>query len=424
MKLRNVLLILAAILAGATLLLAGYEVAIRFGKRADALQLAFAVCAVATAITCLAVLDWARNLGTEAERQASGRRGPGGADEEDARDTAGVSEAEARLLSAVHALDALANEERGVDKTIDEALHLVVRFAGAVTADLWMARDGGELEHCAAVRDGEVPLDREPAEPCDDQAIAQVREHLKPFESLEGDRGRFLCPLVLNRRCVGVLRVVVPMGGGDDERSNALQRLSASLARLAGAFSRAVCAPGLYEQAVLDALTGLYTRRHFVNRLAEATGTSRRYGEPLSVVLLDVDNFAMLNDRYGAPTADRALQDVARLIQDNVREADSAYRYGADEFAILLPGTDVDRAAGLAERLRGAIRAVRPLADEGGNIIVSVSGGIAEFDEDMRGIGPLIAHVEEALYKAKSTGHDRIVVWSEAFAAPGGAELD
>ena len=83
MKLRNVLLVLAAILAGATLLLAGYEVAIRFGKRADPLQLAFAVCAVATAITCLAVLDWARNLGTEAEGRAS--RGRGGGDEEDAR---------------------------------------------------------------------------------------------------------------------------------------------------------------------------------------------------------------------------------------------------------------------------------------------------------------------------------------------------
>jgi len=422
MKLRNVLLVLAAILAGATLLLAGYEVAIRFGKRADPLQLAFAVCAVATAITCLAVLDWARNLGTEAEGRAS--RGRGGGDEEDARDTAGVSEAEARLLSAVHALDALANEERGVDKTIDEALRLVVRFAGAVTADLWMARDGDDLEHCAAVRGGEVTLDREPAEPCDEQAIAQVREHLKPFESLEGDLGRFLYPLLLNRRCVGVLRVVVPIAGGEDERSNAFQRLSASLARLVGAFSRAACAPGLYEQAVLDALTGLYTRRHFVNRLAEATGTSRRYGDPLSVVLLDVDNFAMLNDRYGAATADRALRDIARLIQDNIREADSAYRYGADEFAILLPGTDVDRAAGLAERLRGAIRALRPLADGGGNIIVSVSGGIAEFDEDMRGIGPLIAHVEEALYKAKSTGHDRIVVWSEALAAPGGAQLN
>ena len=185
-----------------------------------------------------------------------------------------------------------------------------------------------------------------------------------------------------------------------------------------------MCAPDLYDQAVIDGLTGVYTRRHFINRLTEATGMSRRYGEPLSVVLLDIDSFGMLNERYGHETADRSLQEVASLIQDNIRGADSAYRYGPDEFAVILPDTDVDRAASLAERLRGAIRAVRPLAEEGGKIIVSVSVGIAEFDEDMRGIGPLSAHAEGALYSAKSTGHDRVVAWSEQLDGAEPAELD
>jgi len=420
MKLRNLLMICAALLAGSTLVLAGYEVATRFGQKAELLELAFAVCSVATAIVCLAILDWARNLGTEAPPRRGSREG----DEDEVDEERRVSEADAGLVNAVHALDALASDERGAEKTIGEALGVVGRYAGLDCADLWMAGKEGALEHRAAYANGETTFDAGPAEPPEGEAVEQTFESRKPFESLEGELARFLYPLVLNRRCVGVLKLVATVPGEEEDRPNAAQRLSASLARLVGPLARAICAPELYDEAVLDALTGLYSRRHFVNRLTEATGTSRRYGEPLSVVLLDIDNFGMLNDRYGHATADRTLQDVASLIQDNIRDADSGYRYGADEFAIILPDTDVDRAHDLAERLRGAIRAVRPLADEGGKIIVSVSSGVAEFDEDMRGIGPLIAHVEGALYKAKNTGHDRVVVWSEELESAGSDEAN
>ncbi|MFW6161122.1 MAG: diguanylate cyclase [Planctomycetota bacterium] len=423
MKLRDVLMVLAAVLAGVTLLLAGYEAAVRFAeKRADALELAFALCAVATAIACLVILDWAKNLHLETKRRSGSRTRREA--EAEGPDRRRLSQAERRLLDAVHALDALANDELGPEKTIDEALQVVVRFASADTADLWLTDPEGHLEHKAAWANGEVEFGEEPAEPADAEALETALEHRRPFESLEGGVARFLYPLVRNRRGLGVLKLVVPAGGAEEERPNAMQKLGASLARLVHPFARAVRAPDLYDQAVVDRLTGLYTRRHFVNRLTESTGMSRRYGEPMSVILLDVDNFGMLNDRYGHATADRALRDVAALVQDNIRDADSAYRYGADEFAVILPDTDVDRARYLAERLRGAIRAVRPLADEGGKIIVSVSVGVAEFDEDMRGIGPLIAHAEGALYRAKTTGQDRVVTWSDDLEADDPAEAD
>lgn len=423
MNLRNVLMILAALLAGATLLLAGYEAKVRFAdKDADALELAFAIGSVATAIVCLVVLDWARNLSYEPGR----RSGTRGRREAEAEETEGrrISQAETRLLDAVHALDALANDELGAEKAIDEALQVVVRFAGADAAELWLTDAEGRLEHRASCVSGEVEFTDEAREAIEDEVIESTLEHRRPFESLEGGVGRFLYPLVRNRRGLGVLRVVVPLSGAEEEQPNAMQKLSASLSRLVGSCARAVSAPDLYDQAVVDALTGLYTRRHFINRLTEATGMSRRYGEPMSIVLLDIDNFGLVNDRYGHATADRALRDVATLVQDNIRDADSAYRYGADEFAIILPDTDVDRARSLAERLRGTIRAVRPLADEGGKIIVSVSVGVAEFDEDMRGIGPLIAYAEGALYHAKTTGQDRVVTWSDDLEADEPVGLD
>jgi diguanylate cyclase (GGDEF)-like protein len=416
-------MILAAALAGATLLLAGYEAAVRFTEEdPDALELGFALSAVATAIVCLVILDWAKNLHLESRRR-SGARSRREAEAE-GPERRRISQAEARLLDAVHALDALANEELGPEKAIDEALQVVVRFAGADSADVWLTDAEGRLEHRASCVSGEVEVGHEAAEPVEAEALQTALEQRRPFESLEGGVARFLCPLARNRRGLGVLKLVVPVSGAEEEQPNAMQKLSASLARLVNPFARAVCAPDLYDQAVADRLTGLYTRRHFINRLTEATGVSRRYGEPMSVILLDIDNFGMVNDRYGHATADRALRDVAALVQDNIRDADSAYRYGADDFAVILPDTDADRARHLAERLRGAIRAVRPLADEGGKIIVSVSVGIAEFDEDMRGIGPLIAHAEGALYHAKTTGQDRVVTWSDDLEADQPVELD
>lgn len=423
MKLRNVLLICAAVLAGITLLLAGYEVTQRFSGAADWFELAFAIASVGTAITCLVVLDWARNLRGEAPVRARSRGGREPmADDDDERPP--LSDADRRLLAAVHALDALANDERGSERTISDAIAEITRYASAVRADLWLNGEDGSLEHRAAF-DGEgTAFGAEPSEPVDDEALRNAVEHRKAFEALEGDTARFLYPLVSNRRCVGVLKLVAPIPGDEEERPHAMQRLSTSLGQIVRHFAAAACAPDLYDQAVVDRLTGLYTRRHFVNRLTEATGMSRRYGEPLSVLVIDVDNFRMINDRYGAATADRALRDVAALVQDNIRDADSGYRYGADEFAIIMSDTDVESAKALAERLRGAVRTIRPLADEGCKIIVSISCGIAEFDEDMRGIGPLIANTEEALEEAKRSGHDRTVVWSPDLRAPAEPGLD
>ena len=415
MKLRNSLLVLAALLAGASLLLAGREVAHRFWADASVLDLLFPIAAVATAIVCLVVLDYVRNVSTDALVRG-GRQGRG-EDDEDEEEGERRHEADSELVEALHALNALANEEQGADKTVEDALRVVARAANAATVELWTAEQGGALAHQAAFADGEIAFGDDPAEPVDQEALTQAFERRKPFEAVGEERARFLCPLVCHRRCIGVLKVTAPVAGTAEQRQSTARALSTRLSHLARPFGRAMRAPELYDQAVVDHLTGLYTRRHFVNRLTEATGASRRYGEPMALLLLDVDNFGMLNDRYGRETADRALADVASLVQDNIRDCDSAYRYGPDAFAVILPATDLDHASRVAERLRSAARAVRPVAEAGGSIILSVSGGIAEFDEDMRGIGPLMAHAEQALLRAKGAGHDRVVVWTDDLGA-------
>ncbi|MFW6107093.1 MAG: diguanylate cyclase [bacterium] len=413
MKVRNALTLVAAVVAVATLVLAGIEVARRFDQRTSLFELLFAICAVATSLICIGVLDWARNL----------RRGAGGhaaAGEDYAtvdRSYAAATEAEAQLIQAIHKLEAAANEELGQARSVEEALDIVARYSRARVVSLWTVDESGEMTPRAEHREGQTVVGQEAvAESVDPSVLRDVVELRKDFQKVDQEAATYVLPLAINQQCTGVLEVVASVEGEEDERRDAAQELGAALRELAPHLARAVRAPDLYEEAVSDRVTGLYTRRHFINRLTESTGASRRYGEPLSLVLLDVDSFKMCNQNYGVDTGDRVLLNVATLIQDNVREADSAYRYGADEFAIILPETDVDRACKLAERLRSAVRTHRVVCDEGGTIITTVSGGVAEFDEDMRGIGPLMARAEEALYVAKNRGRDRVERWTEGAA--------
>jgi diguanylate cyclase (GGDEF)-like protein len=417
MKPRPILVYGAAVVAAATLIMAGYEVARRFTREASLLDLAGPILAVATALICLAVLDWARNL-------HRGRHHRPDADQDlvigQANATARASEADMTAADAIQELERLGNEELGPERTLEEALKVAARLADASRVVLWLTGEGDQLRPCAEYAEGQVSLlDEGAAAPADQQALQQAIEHRRPLESTEGEDSTFLFPLVEGQQCIGALKVTVA-GLSSAEDGDAVQELSSQLSQVMRHFGRAVRAPGAYDQAVIDRLTGLYTKRHFINRLTEATGVSRRYGEPLSLVLLDIDSFKMLNSTYGTAAGDRVLRQLGSLIQQNIREVDSAYRYGPDEVAIVLAETEAHAARSLADRLRRIIRDSRALADDGTRIIATASVGIAEFDEDMRGIGPLIAKAEEALYAAKDAGRDRVEVAADL----PGAETD
>jgi len=412
MRPRPILIYGATLIAAASLVLAGREVALRFTEKATFLDIVAPFLAVATALICIGVLDWARNL-----HRLSRRYSEGGEVQELAVVPApaiATSQAEERLIGAVHDLERIANEEFGLQKTLEEAVKALADFSRASRVTLWMADDEGTPRPQAQYNEGEMAVgDAIAVEPSDEEALREVFEHHRPLEADEGDGARFLLPLVSGQECFGVLKAVVPTLGPGGRGGDAAQKLSSDLSELSRHFARAVRAPDLYDRAVIDPLTGLYSKRHFINRLTEATGLSRRYGEPLSLVVMDVDNFKIINSTYGAATGDRALRSLAALVHENIREVDSAFRYGADEIAVIIPDTEIDQANTFAERLRRVIRAHRALADDGGQVILTVSIGIAEFDEDMRGIGQLIACAEEALYAAKQRGHDRVERWHE-----------
>ena len=129
---------------------------------------------------------------------------------------------------------------------------------------------------------------------------------------------------------------------------------------------------GLHEtverQAVTDELTGLFNRRRFQEAMATEVERSKRFGQPVGLVLLDLDDFKTVNDTYGHQQGDLVLREVARVLRETSREIDEPARYGGEELAVVLPGTDLEGAYNLAERVRAGIEELAlPLLDGDGH---------------------------------------------------------
>ena len=162
------------------------------------------------------------------------------------------------------------------------------------------------------------------------------------------------------------------------------------------------------RQAVTDGLTELANRRQFEQALAGEISRAERFGGMLALILADLDDFKQVNDRYGHQAGDEVLRRFAAVLRETVRDVDLPARYGGEEFAVLLPQTDLAGAERLAERLRQSV-AERPMTKRPGALVaVTASFGVAAFPEAATPAA-LFAAADEALYRAKAAGKNRVV---------------
>lgn len=178
------------------------------------------------------------------------------------------------------------------------------------------------------------------------------------------------------------------------------------------AVERAKLFEEINQLAITDDLTGLYNSRHLKRVLGEESKRSIRYGRSFSFIMLDIDFFKIYNDRHGHLRGDEVLRTLASLLLQNTRDVDMVFRYGGEEFSIIIPEVSKQEAFTMAERIRRVVQDhVFPFEEEqpGGNLTVSM--GIAGFPEDAEDSEQLIDNADRALYRAKLSGRNRVCVY-------------
>jgi diguanylate cyclase (GGDEF)-like protein len=161
------------------------------------------------------------------------------------------------------------------------------------------------------------------------------------------------------------------------------------------------------ELSITDDLTGLFNSRHFFDRLKAEVERTNRYGHPLSLLILDLDNFKKYNDTFGHIAGDEVLEKAGEILHRSLRKTDSAYRYGGEEFAIILPETGGRKALHFAERLRANFENQAFAARQEEHFSVTVSIGVAQYTAEEE-IAPFIKQADDNMYTAKKKGKNRI----------------
>lgn len=252
-----------------------------------------------------------------------------------------------------------------------------------------------------------------------EQAKQQVRS-IVAIAFLLGVGMAILTGTVVVRSIVRPLSIlekgVAQLGDGDFSNRIILENQD-ELGQLAAAFNLMLekleqSQTALKNLATLDELTKLYNRREFNKQLKNELERSKRYGHCCSLVLVDIDYFKKLNDTYGHQAGDLALRSIATLLKQEFRALDLVARYGGEEFVIILPETSGSSAYKVAERFRQVISTYDVFINEEQTINLTVSGGVATFPIDGDTQEALIYAADQALYAAKRSGRNQIIIYS------------
>jgi diguanylate cyclase (GGDEF)-like protein len=227
-------------------------------------------------------------------------------------------------------------------------------------------------------------------------------------------------PLRLNGRIFGVINVADKADGSDfsEEDLHILMSIGtyASVAIERSQFYHKN--QELKKISITDSLTSLLNRRYFQERIAEEIERSRRHHLPLSLIMIDIDNFKKINDTYGHTVGDEVLKVTARCLRNCIRTIDVAARYGGEEFTVILPQTGKLDASVIADRICNEIGKIDfPFGQAEPRMPLTVSLGLATYPDDAGGIESLIRNSDVALYRAKTQGKNRVIVYQNPLTA-------
>ncbi|MBN1856858.1 MAG: diguanylate cyclase [Dehalococcoidia bacterium] len=225
----------------------------------------------------------------------------------------------------------------------------------------------------------------------------------------EGIRSVAHLPLIVRGEVMGTL--IVASGKADVYREADIHLLEQVARQIATPIENATLYARAEQRSRIDELTGLFNRRHFEERLREEVARHSRHDGFFSLLMVDLDYFKAHNDMYGHPSGDKLLRLVGSLIGYSIRDTDQAFRYGGDEFTVILPHTSSEEAFVVAERVRARI--AREMEAKQSTVTCSI--GLASYPADGVMFGELVSTADAALYYAKNTGGNRTYLSSKIF---------
>jgi len=239
------------------------------------------------------------------------------------------------------------------------------------------------------------------------QRFVTGKHHLE-----QGVRSIVYLPLQIKEECIGSF--IVASRRRDAFESKQIRLLEQVAMQIATPVENSKLYAAAEKRSRIDELTGMFNRRHFEERMKEEIPRHSRHGEDFSLLYLDLDNFKTYNDIYGHPTGDTLLNQIGKIITGSIRSADQAFRYGGDEFVVILPRTGMADAQLVAERVRSEIAQKMQEMD----VEVTCSIGVSSYPSDGVVPGELVTVADTAQYFAKRTGGDRVYLSPRVLAEP------
>ncbi|HVN55587.1 MAG TPA: diguanylate cyclase [Anaerolineaceae bacterium] len=271
----------------------------------------------------------------------------------------------------------------------------VASWGGPLASDTTFAPDA-----CWTLRRGRVHIVTDPGN-------RLVCPHLRQGKQNQGFAPYLCVPMTVQGETLGVLHIQT----NEQTSIEQLEQLAVTVAvRVGLAVANLKLRETLRVQSIRDPLTGMFNRRYMEETLERELHRAARHQLPLGVIMLDIDHFKQFNDTYGHEAGDGLLRELATFLQANVRSEDVPCRYGGEEFIIILPEASLEDTCRRAEQLQEGIHHLKLQYPEMPLGMVTVSQGVAGFPDHGASAGQLLRTVDAALYRAKRSGRDRVIV--------------